>query len=121
MNYRTHEKEEVNAARRKYTAALRAIEKAHYSALTSGEGTPKDAISAAFCAVGEEAVLSALASVVNACAWDGRISANNADWAAHYPGCLSVDTAERVFCLFTSIHRAHLDQLATIARRMQTT
>ena len=58
-----------------------------------------------------------IALMVENSAWDGRISKRNADWAhdrmAHrYYTQLEVNRAH------TTLHKAHLDQIADIARKL---
>lgn len=112
MNYRTHDRETVNEARKAYKEALSALETAYRETI---EDTPKKTISRACEIAAPEMVFSVLASLVSGCAWDGRISPSSVSWAKNEPGCLDEQTAS-IFGIYTNIHRAHLDQLAQAAR-----
>ncbi len=67
--------------------------------------------------VGEEAAIRTIASLVNQASWDGRISDRNKEWARSVPGALTAEEANRSRVFTDKIHKSHLDQLASVARR----
>ncbi|MBR4577326.1 MAG: DUF3849 domain-containing protein [Clostridia bacterium] len=69
-------------------------------------------------AVGMIRARVAIASLVNSCSWDGRISRSNAAWAADTEGALDEECCQH-FGIYTAIHRAHLDQLVSAFRRLE--
>lgn len=74
--------------------------------------TPADTIKKFVDAVGYDAAVVAVATLVNRSAWDGRISRRAADWAASIENSLD-ETAAIEHGIYTNrIHCAHLDQLA---------
>ena len=73
--------------------------------------TPKVTVEKLIRAIGENRASSVVASLVNGCAWDGRISPRCREWAKHVEGAWD-DKAMREWCIDTTMHRAHLDQLA---------
>lgn len=58
-----------------------------------------------------------IALMVKNADWDGRISPRNAEWAKDRLGHRSY-TAKDVYDAYTTIHKAHLDQIADIARKL---
>ena len=67
-------------------------------------------------AVGYGRACSAVASLVNRSAWDGRIDKRNAAWAASVAGSLDEECCQH-FSIYTNrIHMAHLNQLADALR-----
>ena len=112
MTYLTQDRETVNEARKAYKDALSALETAYRETL---DETPKKTLCRASETVCPEMLFSVLATLVHGDAWDGRISAASANWAASEPGCLDEQTRE-IFGIYSNIHRAHLNQLAEAAR-----
>lgn len=94
---------------REYRISTRAAMKALEAAYKEHE---LDTIIPAYvAAVGYSEAVRLIASLVNACDYDGRIHADVKAWAA------SIDTAADhqaadALDLYTSIHRAHLNQIA---------
>lgn len=119
MNYRTHDRETVNGNRAAYKAALKALEEAYRETI---DGTPAQTLKAAAeriapdKATGGYMLFAVLATLIHSSAWDGRIFPSSAEWAAHVPGCLDEETASG-FCIYSNIHRAHLNQLAQAAMK----
>lgn len=58
-----------------------------------------------------------IASLVNNCSWDGRISKANVAWAADQDESFDEDAMGEMHAYSDKIHRAHLDQLADEMRR----
>lgn len=67
--------------------------------------------------VGKPAAEVIIASLVNECAWDGRISPRNAEWARGIEQAFD-GGAMRHMHIYTTMHMCHLDQIATMMRRM---
>ena len=67
--------------------------------------------------VGEESAARTIASLVNQSAWDGRISERNKEWARSVPGALTAEEANNARVYTDKIHKAHLDQIASVMRR----
>lgn len=67
--------------------------------------------------VGEDGARFVIASLVNFCAWDGRISPNVAEWAKNTES-LDAEAAEAAH-LYTKMHMAHLNQVAEAMMRYQ--
>lgn len=70
-------------------------------------------------AVGYDEAVDTIANLVNRFAWDGRIYRANADWAKDH-----ASLAEEVMVdkgLYTSMHMAHLDQIADEMRMYEPT
>lgn len=122
MDYQNDGRDAVNVTRKAYREALEALEAAYRETVAE---TPAKTLRSAISALSARSALttdeaadfvfSALASVVNDEAWDGRIWPSSAEWARNHPGCLDESTAV-LFRLGTNIHRAHLNQLAQAAR-----
>lgn len=72
--------------------------------------TPDDTAAALIQREGHDTAAVLLASLVNLYAWDGRISGRAKKWAATVPAALDENTA-RKYGVYTTIHRAHLDQI----------
>ena len=83
------------------------------------ESTPADTIKKYVDAVGYEAAVVAVASLVNRSAWDGRISRRSATWAASIENALDEAAADKADVYTNRIHMAHLDQLADAMRQFQ--
>lgn len=60
-----------------------------------------------------------IASLVNANAWDGRISKINAEWASYCSDAFD-ESAMQKLRVYTKIHISHLDQLADVIRKRNT-
>lgn len=73
--------------------------------------TPAVTIDKYVAAVGYDMALCVIATIVNRCAGDGRISRSCADWAAAQESAWDADAAERIWIGSDVIHRAHLSQL----------
>ena len=83
------------------------------------ESTPADTIKKLVDAVGYEAAVVAVASLVNRHAWDGRISRRAATWAASIENALDEAAAEKASVYTSRIHMAHLNQLADAMQKFQ--
>lgn len=91
---------------------IEAIQEAHASSTT-----PLMAYAKSCEAIGYSNTGDTIALMVREADWDGRISHRNAEWAK--------DRLERrcytqkdIDSAYTSIHKAHLDQIADIARKL---
>lgn len=109
--------ERVRAVRDKYRAALTELMRVYH--LTREYGyTPADCARRLFAEYDRTAV-DVLSTLVNSAAWDGRISPANAAWAASRPGTLDEKTALLLSIFNDELHRAHLDQIATECRKLE--
>lgn len=68
--------------------------------------------------VGDERAECVIASLINGCAWDGRICPACRNWAASVPDAWDED-AMREWGIDTKMHRAHLDQTGWYARKIR--
>lgn len=78
--------------------------------------TPAETVASFVEAVGYDAALVVIASLVNRSAWDGRIDSRNAAWAASVSESFDEQTA-RDLDLYTKMHMTHLDQIADQMRK----
>lgn len=78
--------------------------------------TPAETVVSFVEAVGYDAALVVIASLVNRSAWDGRIDSKNAAWAASVSESFDEQTA-RDLDLYTKMHMTHLDQIADQMRK----
>lgn len=83
--------------------------------VTAGN-TPRHTWETYVAKLGESAALHTIASLINECAWDGRISQRNANWAADFVAAFD-EECMRKMSAFTKMHMAHLDQIADEARK----
>lgn len=67
------------------------------------------------CVTAEKANM-VIASLVNECGWDGRISQQNREWAAGFEFAFD-EQAMRRMSVFPRMHMAHLNQIADEARK----
>lgn len=105
---------------RAYTKAARAnVEKLEeiQRADCINQKTPIETISAFVSAVGYDAAVATVATLINRCAWDDRISINNKKWAATIDEAMNEDAAAECL-IYTTMHMAHLDQIASATRDM---
>lgn len=76
------------------------------------ELTPADTVARFKEAVGEELAQTAIATLVNKSAWDGRISQKSKTWAEGIAGAWDEEAAQRMGIYTNRIHMSHLDQIA---------
>lgn len=86
--------------------AVRALEKSYQDTL---ELTPADTVAHFLKAVGEDLGKTTVAILIKRNAWDGRISRRSAAWAESFT---SEDSE-----IITTIHKAHLEQIAQAISR----
>lgn len=86
-------------------------------ALVVGASTPLVTYTKSCEAIGYANTGDTIALMVYNSAWDGRISPRNAEWAADRRERRGF-TDKEVDEAYTSIHKAHLDQIADIARKL---
>lgn len=80
-------------------------------------GTPKAAVQKLVKSVGKKRAAEVVASLVNECAWDGRICRVSKDWAHRVDGAWSAEAMDELR-VYSTMHRAHLDQIACEMARM---
>lgn len=98
-------------------AALEALETAYRATM---DKTPADTVEALTEAIGADSCKTIIATLINRYAWDGRINRRVAEWAKGDPN--AYDEAVAVEHWFsTTIHLAHLNQIAEAAMKMQKT
>ena len=84
---------------------------------TSGEA-PSTTVSALVEKIGYNRAVALVATLINCSAWDGRISQTVAEWAEVTPSAWTEEAARRM-CIYTAIHKAHLDQIAQVMMQYQ--
>lgn len=72
-------------------------------------------------AVGYEAAVEIIASLVNRSAWDGRISRRSAEWANAQENSWDEEACSSLSLYTNRIHMAHLDQIAAAMMKYQPT
>lgn len=77
---------------------------------------PDKTVAVYISCVGKHSAAMVIASLVNECAWDGRISPRNAEWARGIESAFD-DGAMRRMHIYTTMHMCHLDQIATEMRK----
>lgn len=80
--------------------------------------TPAHTVKCFVSCVGENTARFIIASLINQCAWDGRISRSVKEWAENVGGALDEETANRAR-IYSNMHRAHLDQIAEAMMQYQ--
>lgn len=105
----TTNREAFFAHRRALTAARDTLEALYRE--RNEDNTPAQTIAAYVAAVGYPVALEVIGSMVNRSAWDGRIYPAVKEWAQNLPEAWDEEAAQRLE-LYTSIHMAHLNQLA---------
>lgn len=108
--------EEYRACREKLREAVSLLE-ATYS--ETRDTTPAETVKQYMDLAGPDLARSAVATLVNRHAWDGRISSRSAEWAAGIADSWDEDAACRMG-IYTSIHLAHLEQIAQAMRKEAT-
>lgn len=89
----------------------------HYQSEDRRDGFGPDVTVKAYIErVGKPAAEVIIASLVNECAWDGRISPRNAEWARGIEQAFD-GGAMRHMHIYTTMHMCHLDQIATEMRK----
>lgn len=78
-------------------------------------GKVSDSVRSYIKAVGLDAAVATVATLVNRDAWDGRISSRNADWAASVEDAWDREAALE-WSIYSKMHKTHLDQFATELR-----
>ena len=81
--------------------------------------TPADTVAAYISAVGYDLASVIIASLVNRCSWDGRISHSSNEWAKSVPDAYDEEATDLLRLSCDEIHRAHLDQIAHAMSRAQ--
>lgn len=90
----------------------------HYQSEDRRDGMgPNETVTDFACHVGKDAAAVIIASLVNESAWDGRIDPRNAEWARGIEQAFD-DGAMRHMHIYTTMHMCHLDQIATMMRKM---
>ena len=82
--------------------------------------TPAHTVAEFVARVGEEMARFVIASLVNQCAWDGRIDSEVKEWAQSVDGSLSEEAANDAR-IYTTMHKAHLNQVAEAMAKYQPT
>lgn len=83
--------------------------------------TPEQTVAAYVEAVGYEAAVEIIASLVNRSAWDGRISRRSAEWANAQENSWDEEACSSLSLYTNRIHMAHLDQIAAAMMKYQPT
>lgn len=83
--------------------------------------TPAQTVAAYVEAVGYEAAVEIIASLVNRNAWDGRISRRSAEWANAQENSWDEEACSSLSLYTNRIHMAHLDQIAAAMMKYQPT
>lgn len=83
--------------------------------------TPAQTVAAYVEAVGHEAAVEIIASLVNRSAWDGRISRRSAEWANAQENSWDEEACSSLSLYTNRIHMAHLDQIAAAMMKYQPT
>lgn len=83
--------------------------------------TPEQTVAAYVEAVGYEAAVEIIASLVNRNAWDGRISRRSAEWANAQENSWDEEACSSLSLYTNRIHMAHLDQIANAMMKYQPT
>lgn len=78
-------------------------------------GKVSDSVRTYIKAVGLDAAVATVATIVNRDAWDGRISSRNSEWAASVEDAWDREAALE-WSIYSKMHKAHLDQFATELR-----
>ena len=78
-------------------------------------GKVSDSVRSYIKAVGLDAAVATVATLVNRDAWDGRISNRNSEWAASVEDAWDEEAATQ-WSICSKMHKAHLDQFATELR-----
>lgn len=73
---------------------------------------PADTVAAFVQQFGYNTAVVVIASMINSAAWDGRIDASCAAWAAGIDDAMDEETANRAGIYAHSMHKAHLNQIA---------
>ena len=79
--------------------------------------SPETTVAAFLEKVGQLRAEVVIASLVNNCSWDGRISKANVTWAAEQDEAFDESAMNTMSIYSDKIHRAHLDQIADAMRR----
>ncbi len=88
----------------------------HYQSEDRRDGFgPDNTVDAYISKLGKAGAAMVIASLVNECAWDGRISPRNAEWARGIEQAFD-GGAMRHMHIYTTMHMCHLDQIATKMR-----
>ena len=83
--------------------------------------TPAQTVAAYVEAVGYEAAVEIIASLVNRSAWDGRISRRSAEWANAQENSWDEEACSSLSLYTNRIHMAHLEQIAAAMMKYQPT
>ena len=78
-------------------------------------GSVSESVRSYIKVVGLDAAVATVATLVNRDAWDGRISRQNSEWAASVEDAWDSEAA-LVWCIYSKMHKTHLDQFATELR-----
>lgn len=101
--------------RKAVLASVAALEEI-VAADVASDRTPAQTVAAFVERIGYGEAAAIVATLVNGCAWDGRISRKNAVWAASIENALNSEAADFLRVYSDRIHRAHLDQIADAMR-----
>lgn len=96
--------------------AVKTLESIHAENI---DKTPAETVAAYVAAVGHDMAVCIVASLINRCAWDGRISSRCAQWASEQDSAWDEASAEKLCISADRIHRAHLDQIAAAMMEYQ--
>lgn len=108
----------LNASRAAYFILRRELK--HYAdqldycvnhEIINGDGNPNNSAKALVDEIGKLNAEVIIATLVNTKAWDGRISPENAAWAARCEEAFDESAADKLG-LHTAIHPAHLNAVA---------
>lgn len=88
-----------------------------FESIYAESGTPRSAIEKFVKSVGKKRAAEVVASLVNECAWDGRICRLSKDWARRVDGAWNAAAMDEMR-VYSTMHRAHLDQIACGMARM---
>lgn len=81
--------------------------------------TPAQTVAAYVEAVGYEAAVEIIASLVNRSTWDGRISRRSAEWANAQENSWDEEACSSLSLYTNRIHMAHLEQIAAAMMKYQ--
>lgn len=110
--------EEYRAEYRRIRDEIKAIVDIYNEDRFSGASV-KTTIEKCVDAIGYDRLAIVLASLINECNYDGRISDRNKEAAAAIEGAYDRDAARKLSIYTNEIHKAHLDQLFDAFRRFE--
>ena len=114
-----------NASRAAYFLLMRILrqyadllDECVHSEIIHGANNPQNTVKRFVEEIGEAEAKVIIASLINAAAWDGRISKENARWASEIDDAFD-EKATNQLRMRTTIHPTHLNAVATAMRESE--